>query len=65
MRLVFDTNVLFAAHISRGKCAILYELALATETIVTSLPILDELQEKLRLKAISFIAKLRSIIEDV
>lgn len=51
MKLVFDTNVLFAAHISRGKCAILYELALATETIITSNPILDELEEKLQLKA--------------
>jgi putative PIN family toxin of toxin-antitoxin system len=51
VNLVFDTNVLFAAHISRGKCAMLYELALATETIISSPWILDELREKLVLKA--------------
>jgi uncharacterized protein len=51
VNLVFDTNVLFAAHISRGKCTMLYELALATQILFTSPWILDELQEKLVTKA--------------
>ena len=42
MRLVFDTNVLFAAYITRGTCAALYELALASGTLLTSDFILDD-----------------------
>lgn len=38
MRLVLDTNVLFAAYISRGTCAALYEQVLAGETLITSGP---------------------------
>ena len=51
MRLVLDTNVLFAAYVSRGTCAVLYEQALATETLITSESILDEFYGTLRSKA--------------
>ena len=51
MRLVLDTNVLFAAYISRGRCAALYEQILATETLITSEPILSEFEQALLLKA--------------
>ena len=51
MRLVFDTNVLFAAYISRGACAALYEQSLAAETLLTSEAILAEFEEKLIAKA--------------
>ena len=47
MRLVFDTNVLFAAHITSGACATLYELALVRATLLTSDAILREFEEKL------------------
>jgi putative PIN family toxin of toxin-antitoxin system len=47
VRLVLDTNVLFAAYISHGTCATLYEQALASETLVTSQAILAEFEEKL------------------
>lgn len=48
---MLDTNVLFAAFTHRGRCAELYEKALATETLVSSDAILGELREKLRTKA--------------
>ena len=51
MRLVFDTNVLFAAQITRGACTTLYQKALTTETLLTSGAILDELEAKLVAKA--------------
>lgn len=51
MRLVLDTNVLFAAYISRGTCAALYEQVLAGETLITSEPILSEFEQALLLKA--------------
>ena len=51
MRLVFDTNVLFAAHITRGTCATLYQESLIAATLLTSDHILDELEEKLVTKA--------------
>jgi len=47
VRLVFDTNVLFAAYISQGTCATLYEQAVAAATLVTSEAILQEFEEKL------------------
>lgn len=51
MRVVLDTNVLFAAYISRGTCAALYEQILATETLITSEPILSEFEQALLVKA--------------
>jgi putative PIN family toxin of toxin-antitoxin system len=47
MRILFDTNVLFAAFISHGVCAGLYEESLLHARIVVSKEILRELQEKL------------------
>ena len=51
MRIVFDTNVLFAAQITRGTCAALYQEALIAATLLTSDYILNELEEKLLTKA--------------
>lgn len=51
MRIVFDTNVLFAAQITNGTCAELYREALVRATILTSEGILDEFEEKLVTKA--------------
>lgn len=51
MRLVFDTNVFFAANITRGTCATLYQESLIAATLLTSDHILDELEEKLVTKA--------------
>jgi putative PIN family toxin of toxin-antitoxin system len=47
VRLLFDTNVLFAAFLSHGVCAGLYEEALLHSEIVVSEEILSELGEKL------------------
>jgi putative PIN family toxin of toxin-antitoxin system len=47
VRLLFDTNVLFAAFLSHGVCAGLYEEALLHAEIVVSEEILSELGEKL------------------
>lgn len=51
MRILFDTNVLFAAFISHGLCAGLYEESLLHARIVVSKEILGELEEKLVTKA--------------
>ncbi len=51
MRILFDTNVLFAAFISHGVCAGLYEESLLHARIVVSEEVLEELEEKLLSKA--------------
>lgn len=51
MRIVFDTNVLFAAFVTHGVCAGLYEECLSCGRIVVSRFILEELREKLLVKA--------------
>ena len=51
MRIVFDTNVLFAAFVAHGVCAGLYEECLLRGRIVVSPFIPEELQEKLLTKA--------------
>lgn len=51
MRILFDTNVLFAAFVSHGVCTGLYEESLLHARIVVSEDILRELSEKLLLKA--------------
>ena len=51
MRIVFDTNVLFAAFVTYGACAGLYEECLLGGQIVVSRFILEELREKLLTKA--------------
>jgi putative PIN family toxin of toxin-antitoxin system len=48
---VLDTNVLFAAYLARGTCAMLYEQALGAATLVSSDAILAEFEEKLVQKA--------------
>ena len=47
MRLLLDANVLFAAYLSHGVCAGLYEEALLHAEIIVSEEILSELGEKL------------------
>ena len=47
MRLLLDTNVLFAAFLSHGVCAGLYEEALLHAEMIVSEEILSELGEKL------------------
>lgn len=47
MRLVFDTNVLIAAFISRGQCCDLFEHCVREHELVTSGFILDEFRDKL------------------
>ena len=47
MKIVFDTNVLIAALISRGVCHELLEHCVLRHTLFTSDFILEETQEKL------------------
>ena len=47
MRVLLDTNVLFAAFVTHGVCAGLYEEGLLQAEIVVSNHILTELAEKL------------------
>jgi putative PIN family toxin of toxin-antitoxin system len=47
VRIVFDTNVLFAAFVAHGVCAGLYEECLLRGRIVVSQFIREELREKL------------------
>ena len=47
MRLVFDTNVLFAAFLTHGVCAGLYEECLLQADLVSSDFILKELADRL------------------
>ncbi len=51
MKIVFDTNVLFAAFVASGLCSELYETARDLGAIRVSRFILDELKEKLSTKA--------------
>jgi putative PIN family toxin of toxin-antitoxin system len=51
VRIVFDTNVLFAAFVAHGVCAGLYEECLLGGQIVVSQVILEELRDKLHTKA--------------
>lgn len=51
MKILFDTNVLFAAFISHGVCNALYEEVLLKGQLVVSESILEELQTKLISKA--------------
>lgn len=47
MRVLLDTNVLIAAFIARGTCSELLEHCARNHTLVTSRPLLHELEEKL------------------
>ncbi len=50
MKIVFDTNVLIAAFITRGVCADLLEHCIRQHSLVTSSYILKEFQETLTVK---------------
>jgi putative PIN family toxin of toxin-antitoxin system len=50
MRVLLDTNVVIAAFAARGLCSEVFEVCLSEHTIVTSLHILEEVKEKLRIK---------------
>jgi putative PIN family toxin of toxin-antitoxin system len=51
VKVVFDTNVLFAAFVASGLCSELYESARDLGAIRVSAFILGELEEKLAVKA--------------
>lgn len=65
MRIVFDTNVLFAAFVAHGVCAGLYEECLLRGRIVVSQFILEELQEKLLAKAQLSLVEVEEVIDAV
>ena len=66
MKIVFDTNVLFAALTARaGLCARLFELCLARHAIVLSEHILGELRRHLAGKGKLSEAQLETIINAV
>ena len=65
MRIVFDTNVLFAAFVAHGVCAGLYEECLLRGRIVVSQFILEELQEKLLTKAKQSRVEVEEVIDAV
>lgn len=65
MRIVFDTNVLFAAFVTHGVCAGLYEEALMRGRIVVSQFILEELQENLLTKAKLSRAEVKEVLAAV
>lgn len=50
MKVVFDTNVLIAAFVARGTCADLLEHCSRSHELVTSEPLLVELQRVLTKK---------------
>mgnify|MGYP006331921885 FL=1 len=47
MRVLLDTNVLIAAFIARGTCSEVLEHCVRNHTLVSSKPLLRELDEKL------------------
>ncbi len=47
MRVLLDTNVLIAAFITRGMCSELLEHCARNHTLVSSRPLLQELEDKL------------------
>ena len=65
MRIVFDTNVLFAAFVTYGACAGLYEECLLGGQIVVSRFILEELREKLLTKAKLSLMEVKDVINAV
>ena len=65
MRIVFDTNVLFAAFVTYGACAGLYEECLLSGQIVVSRFILEELREKLLTKAKLSSMEVKDVIDAV
>ena len=50
MRLVLDTNVFVAAVVADGLCRDLVRMRVRPHTIITSEPLLEELQTTLRVK---------------
>jgi len=50
VNVVLDTNVLIAAVLSNGKCADVVRHCMAKNILTTSLPLMDELREKLEKK---------------
>ncbi len=50
MRVLLDTNVLIAAFIARGTCSELLEYCTRNHVLISSKPLLKELEEKLSSK---------------
>jgi len=65
VRIVFDTNVLFAAFVTHGVCAGLYEECLSGGRIMVSRFILEELREKLLVKAKLSLSEVREVLAAV
>jgi len=65
VKIVFDTNVLFAAFVTHGVCAGLYEECLSCGRIVVSRFILEELREKLLVKAKLGLSEVRDVLAAV
>jgi uncharacterized protein len=65
VKIVFDTNVLFAAFVAHGTCAGLYEECLAGARMVVSPAILEELREKLVSKAKISAIEAREVVSAV
>lgn len=65
MKIVFDTNVLFATFITHGACAGLYEECLLRAQIVVSPYILEGLKEKLSVKAKLAATDVREVLRAV
>jgi uncharacterized protein len=65
VNIVFDTNVLFAAYVATGLCAELYETGRDLGVIRVSPFILDELADKLAIKARLTPDEICDVIEQV
>ena len=65
MRVVLDTNVLFAAFVTHGVCAGLYEECLLQADIVVSNFILNELADRLVTKGKFTKAEAQEVVEAV
>jgi len=67
--VVLDTNVFVAAMVAKGLCHEVVVRALGSCTVVTSQPLLDELEHTLRAKftlgpaSMAFLEQLRRIVE--
>jgi len=50
MKVLLDTNVLIAAFISHGTCADVLEYCVLNHDLISSKPLIEEFQEKLKSK---------------
>jgi putative PIN family toxin of toxin-antitoxin system len=60
MKIVLDTNVLIAAFISHGTCAEILEHCVLNHTLISSKPLIEEFQNKLKTKFQFSLAEIRN-----